>query len=489
MHLPIALDQKLIARSTLREHSLGNWGKLDNFEDVALDWLAAKDDLGWERRRNLLQRLTRPDVADLPKLVVADLTSQHAGEFGYLPIHKQMTLAQLDEVQKLRPAVLNQTQFVTTYITKLQPGADEDFKRDRKVALAYLERLQKFVDRLDAIHNPLKAHVLFHRLAFDRASDVYDKARFMAYLALPRQQGYMCRAMNEREALNRHPASLNADYSAFTLLPVVGDDQPLVRSFLKQLFADDKASIKEYEAFIDDVWLTHLFAEVQIELGRGDPETWASKLSPELYRAFKDRIDIDFAFTNKTDFATDEAVSLDLHVKNVPNMLVKVFEVNTGTVYKTRLAEIDTDINLDGLVANTERNLKYEDNPFRRVPRKYDFPELNKPGVYVIDFIGAGRSSRALIRKGRLRSLVSTGPAGQSVGPRDRRTEPCGSRCESVAEQRRVQGRQGRRHHIAVHGRACAKSSRAVPWRLRQPRFHRTQARSVSPRGRHPRRS
>ena len=41
--------------------------------------------------------------------------------------------------------------------------------------------------------------------------------------------------------------------------------------------------------------------------------------------------------------------------------------------------------------------------------------ELNKPGVYVIDFIGGGKSSRALIRKGRLRPLVATGTAGQNV--------------------------------------------------------------------------
>ncbi|MCE9566859.1 MAG: hypothetical protein K8U57_33050 [Planctomycetes bacterium] len=414
VHLPIALDQKSISRETLRAHSM-TWGNLDNFEDAALDWLAAKDDLGWQKRRNLLQRLTRPDVADLPKMVVADLGSMHAGEFGYLPIHRQMTLAQLDELLKLQPGVLNQNGFVTTYLTKLQPNADEDWKRDRKVTQAYLERLEKFVNRLDPVHNPLKAHVLFHRLAFDRANDVYDKARFLAYLALPRQQGYMCHAINSNQTLNRHPAYLNADYLAFTLLPQVGNDEPLVRSFLKTFFADDKASTKEYTPFIDDVYLTHLFAETQIELGRGDPETWASRLSPEQFRALKDRIDIDFAFTNKTEFGAEEAVSLNLHVKNVPTMLVKVFEVNTGTVYKTRLVEIDTDINLDGLVANTERSIKYDDSPFRRIPRKYDFPELNKPGLYVVDFIGAGKSSRALIRKGRLRPLMAVGPAGQTI--------------------------------------------------------------------------
>ncbi|MCE9567021.1 MAG: hypothetical protein K8U57_33885 [Planctomycetes bacterium] len=414
VNLPVTLDQKLIARDTLRTQSLVQ-SNLDNFEDIALNWLAANDDLGWQKRRNLLQRLTRPDAVGLPKMVIADLTSEHAGEFGYLPIHKQMTLAQLDDLLKLHPVLLNQSVFVTTYLTKLQPGADENWKRDSKATLAYLERLQKFVDRLDVVHNSLKAHVAFHRLAFDRANGVYDKTRFLAYIALPRQQGYMCKALNERESSRVHPANLNADYLGFTLLPPVGNDETLVRSYLKQFFADDKTSTKEYEPFIDDVWLNHLFAETKIELGIGDPEAWASKLPPETFRSLKDRIDIDFAFTNKTEFAADEAVALDLHVKNVQNLIVKVFEINTKTVYRTRLQEVDTDVNLDGLVANSQRIIKYDDSPLRRQDRKIAFPELNKPGVYVIDLIGSGKSSRALIRKGHLRPLVSTGVAGHNL--------------------------------------------------------------------------
>src|SRR4029079_8060835 len=145
---------------------------------------------------------------------------------------------------------------------------------------------------------------------------------------------------------------------------------------------------------------------------------------PEHFRAFKDRIDIDFDFANKTDYASDEVVKLDLFVKNVPQLLVKVFEVNTRTVYRTRLAEVDTDINLDGLVANSERSAKYEDSPLRRLERRFEFPELSKPGVYVIDFIGGGKSSRALIRKGKLHSLVNTSTAGHTIQIVDEKNQP-----------------------------------------------------------------
>src|SRR5207248_1724684 len=114
-------------------------------------------------------------------------------------------------------------------------------------------------------------------------------------------------------------------------------------------------------------------------------------------------------------FAPDEPVKLELFVKNVPTLLVKVFELNTTTYYRTQLKEVDTDVNLDGLVPNAERSHTYADSPLRRVSRTFEFPQLDKPGVYVIDFIGGGKSSRALVRKGRLRPVVTTGTAGQTI--------------------------------------------------------------------------
>src|SRR5580692_6947942 len=105
----------------------------------------------------------------------------------------------------------------------------------------------------------------------------------------------MSKAMLESETLRRQPADLNANYTPLTMLSIVGNDEPLVRSYLKHFLADAD-SPREYEPFINDVYLKHLFAETKIELGLGDPETWAAQLPPELFRQLKDRIDIDFAF-------------------------------------------------------------------------------------------------------------------------------------------------------------------------------------------------
>lgn len=412
-NLPTALDPKLIAKETLLAMSLKRWQNLDNFSDHALDWLAAEN-LNVERRRLLLQRLNLPDVPNLIRLIVEDLNAPNSAGFGAYPIHKQLTLDQMSELTKLKPELFNQTNFVNAWLVKLHPSADEDWRHDLKLMQAYLDRLWTFVSRLNPSHHSLQAHVLYHRLVLDRMLGIYDQARFIEYLKLPRLQGYVSQRWLERPESKPYPVDLNANFEAVTLLPIIGSDEPLVRSYLKQLLVQ-VATPREFEPYINDVYLKHVFAETKIENGLGEPEQWAASLTPELFSQLKERVDIDFAYTNAQSFKSNEPVTLDLFIKNVPTLMVKIFEINTGSYYREHKKEIDTDINLDGLVPNEELTIKFTDSPFRRVPRRIELPRLKASGVYVVDFIGAGKSSRALIRKGRLHPLVATGSMGQIV--------------------------------------------------------------------------
>ena len=81
--------------------------------------------------------------------------------------------------------------------------------------------------------------------------------------------------------------------------------------------------------------------------------------------------------------------------------------------------DIATERQFDGAFRRTAITLELPD------PKgQPNFPETNRPGVYVIDLIGGGKSSRALIRKGRLHPLVTTGTAGQVVRVVDETNKP-----------------------------------------------------------------
>ncbi|MBT4694694.1 MAG: hypothetical protein HOB73_15265 [Planctomycetaceae bacterium] len=406
-----ALDPALLAQQRLLDIAFSRYNNLQGLEHHALYGLDVSS-LDSTRRRHLLQRLTHPDFPGLAKLIVADMKVNQFGGFGTYNIHKQLLPSQLEECLVLAPELLTQSNFVNIYISKLHPSNDLQWAKDNAAHIAYLDRLWNFVAKLAPVHNSLKAHVLYRRLVLDRSQGVYNAERFMAYLKLPRNAFYVNPEYVKDAKRNRYLVNFNANYSPITLLPTVGRDEPLIRSYLDHFFTDS-VDYKSYAPYLHDNYLKEVFAESKITHGVGNPNHWSPLLSAAKYQALRQRIDLDFAYTSPTTYTADAKVFLEVDVKNVKKLIVKIYELNAQNFYRQQLQAISTSINLDGLVPNHERSLDYAVAPLLRVRHKFEFPELSKPGVYVVDFIGNGISSRAMIIKGRLDFIVRTTTAGQ----------------------------------------------------------------------------
>jgi hypothetical protein len=428
-HYPTRLDPSYVSREKWKQQAL-SWGgrtDLSGFADPALDWMAGEK-LEGDRRRALLERITRPDLPNLVDLVQADLKHKDSSGFGSMTIHAQMTQDQLRELGKRESWLLKEDAFINASLLKLQPGPDTEWENDPGEKEAYLNRLWDFVENLAPAFNRLKAHVLYHRLDHDRSRGVYDRERFLDYLNLPREVSYAnpkwmekCRKNAE---LRDSIFSLGESSEGIPSLPPVQDDEPLVADYVEHFFADAR-DLKPFDDFIVDSWLKIRFAETKILGGQGDMEKWYSLLNdPARYQALKDRVQLSFPPHNRSVYRAEEAVSLDLDVKNVETLVVKVFEINTLNYYTARGQELDTSIDLDGLVAAEEKTYKYKEPPLRRVRRTFEFDSLKRPGIFVIEFIGGGISSRALIRKGRLRFIERVGAAGHVFTVLDEDSHP-----------------------------------------------------------------
>ncbi len=412
---PTAMDNKAFALDALTNTAYSHHGDVGGVEDSAIDMLMALPVFPGEgvepmRRRQMLQRLKRPDYDGLARLVVNDLKFKNSSGFGSFEIHRLLLLSQLDECAKLMPELMNNGNFVNVYLSRLQPNPDVDWKHDDKEHRAFLERMYEFTSKLSATFNSLKAHVIYQRLTFDQKQGLYDKDRFMEYLKLPREVHYMrpeYLSKNEQKAR----AYLGQNYPD-TLHPPVPGDEELVRDYFMNFFKTEE-TYEPYAPFVREDWLKDVFAETKILNGIGDGPKWYAMLNnPAKFQQLKERVDLAFAPTNKDYFRTDEAVSLAVDIKNVKALMVKVYEINTANYYRELQREVETSINLDGLVANEETPYNYPDLPLRRERRTFDFPALKNPGVYVVDFIGNGKSSRAVVRKGRVRAIEHSSSAG-----------------------------------------------------------------------------
>lgn len=431
--LPTSLDPAKISREVFLRDALNNDRSLDSLtQDALASLIRDQVPLSPDQRRSVLSKLQRPDVPNLVQAILADLQSGRGQTFGALPIHRTLLPDQLDELLKSYPQWLGQSAFVNTRLRKLAPSADVNLEYDTAEREAWLDRIWAFAQKLPSSQNTLKARILYLRLDHDRKQGVYDRSRFIEYIKLPRQQNYI----NDTYIRDVKPgdlSNLNVDLSdALLIAPPLGTDEPLVREYFLHLFAtevkadaDPNDVLAKWTEYIAEEWLTPLLAEALITNGIGNPERWASLLTPTAFQQLKDRVDIEFPATNVPQFLPGDDIQFDVTVKNTPKLIVKIFELNTLNFFQSQQRQLNTDLNLDGLVANSEQTHVFEGGPFKRTRQNFKFPDLKgRRGAWIIEFIGGGRSSRALIRTGQFHALQQAGPSGDLILVLDEKNQP-----------------------------------------------------------------
>jgi hypothetical protein len=414
--LPSALDPRLVSRRELVARAM-NRSKVDlsSFTDDALRWVG-REALTKGQRQNLLDRLSLPDDPDLVEWVLEDLLDPKTGAFGSRRIHARMLHDQLDELARRLPGVREQPAFVNAYLAKLAPRAGVDVEDDQEERTRYLDRLEVFALSLGPSMNLLKVVVLYHRLALDRARGVFDYERFRRYVSLPRAVAY---AAPEHLKAHRGETVSLGGWSNLPL-PKVTDDEPLVRELVERIAIEDHGTrasrIDHLAAFIRRDVLNRWRAFAMIGAGLGDMERWYAELDdPAAYGAYRDRVDLELEADNAVFHGKDDPVDLSLRIKNVKELVVAVFEIDAQNYAETFGREVDTAIDLDGLVAGHVEVIDLSEecaSPYRVVRKKIRVDAIRRPGVYLVELIGNGKSSRALIRKGALRMLERIGSAG-----------------------------------------------------------------------------
>ena len=410
-NLPSKLDPKLIDVENLISDNLLVQSDTSMFEDAALPLIGDQTQTH-TRLAHLLSRVRWPDFPNLVDLIAEELAHKSSRGFGAIDIHNRLTLEQLQELWEKVPRLRNDSRVVNLYLKKLRPSDDADWTHDPELEAEHLQRLWDYVETLHPAHNSLKASIRYHQLLVDQKLDRYDRDKFISYIKLPRQAVYVNEDFLKRQQEEKvHIANLNSDFRQQIQLIPVSNDERLIADYLQRLLKKP-ADLNEFSPYIKSEFLKKQWATANILRGTGDVEQWASMLSPEQYKSLLDRVDLEFDATNPTRFGAEDPVELKLHTKNIDKLIVKIFEINSENYYRRFGKEIDTRISLDGLVPNETLTFEYDEPPAKRSQRKFAFENLKSRGVYVIDFIGNGKSSRAIVRKGQYSSLKRITVAG-----------------------------------------------------------------------------
>lgn len=415
---PSALGETELSWKTLSKYAVSH-GHFHDLSPLGLDraareaaqGLGSDEILEGDRLRELLRLLPHADHDQIPAWIAKDLDHEHSGGFGSVPIHALLTLAQLERLAELRPKLLQDSSFVDAILRRLRP--DEDLG-ELSVRRPYLERLLTFVGRLGEGFLALRLEVLHHRLLLGGV----DLAQLREYLGIPRHAGYVSGDWLEDHDVSRRAISFGTHHG--TGLEAVGNDEALVKELLEELLGGvsgpDDPHILALEDTVDARYLRRRLATAKLLAGAPDPDRWAALLddSDELAR-IRERVELRLRPENPTHFGRDEAVTLELDTKRTDELSVKVFRLEVENVFHSSGAEAGLGIDLDGLVPQHELRFSYDEPAIHRVRRRFELPQLSEPGLYVVDFIGAGVNSRALVRKGELRLVSRPTAAGQAL--------------------------------------------------------------------------
>ncbi len=406
--LPSQLDNAQLELPLLIEQSLATDPSLSGIRTDALPLLVERQ-LNVPQLRALLGRLERADLPGLVEKIASELALQDSAGFGWAAVHARLTLEQHQELRRLQPQLLENDNFVRAVTARLAPPAGTSLS-DQAELRKYLERLHTWTQQLPPSQNSFKALVLGNLLRLDISQQQYDRQRFLEYLALPRSAAYY--QTKKLQDLRVGLVQLDYRMNPQVPLPAMGDDSDLVHRCLQHfLQADD--SLDPYAAYINRETLDRVLAQTKILYGQGDEATWYSKLTPAEQKELRERVELRFAPHNPHQFTIDDAVSLEVELKHVDQLLVKIYQVNLRNYYRQHSQPLGTDIDLDGLVPNQQRQLTFSQPAQRRHTEKLEFPEFMGRGTWVVDLLGAGQRSRALVHKGRLLAQQRLGDAGQ----------------------------------------------------------------------------
>ena len=111
----------------------------------------------------------------------------------------------------------------------------------------------------------------------------------------------------------------------------------------------------------------------------------------------------------KERFEKEDPVVIKLLLKNISDLTIKIFKIDTQSYYRVNKTDFKNDVALDGLYPSTLKTANIDnENPFKVFEKEFTFPEIEREerGIFVVDFESQELSTRAVIKKGGI-SLMS----------------------------------------------------------------------------------
>ena len=139
----------------------------------------------------------------------------------------------------------------------------------------------------------------------------------------------------------------------------------------------------------------------------GDEEPLKDKiLSSSQINELMKEIKLNICNYNKEQFNINEDIELNIEIKNIKTLYINIYEINTENYYYSNKINFDENISLEGIMPTFEDKLNFNEKPQLLLDKKISLSKIpKKRGLFVIELIGNGHVSRAVIQRGNLKCI------------------------------------------------------------------------------------
>jgi hypothetical protein len=244
--------------------------------------------------------------------------------------------------------------------------------------------------------------------------EVYDESLFHRYLENPTiRHSQIIEPYRERISFQ------DSNWRSLLSYRPINISQPgideLFDAYLKQVVISEEL-IKKYAEYFSPHYLTGIVVTHRA-LNGISIEEYKAHFGEHASTQFEEKRNLEITWKNKRKFKHGVPVTLYLKVKNVPELTYKVFEVDTETYYKKNGQEISDSLDLDGLIPEKTYKFTYGHPKYQEHIEELVFEDITnkEKGVFIVELVGGGLSSRALIKKGSLKLLTQEHAQGNKL--------------------------------------------------------------------------
>jgi len=274
---------------------------------------------------------------------------------------------------------------------------------NKEEAVKELKKIKNILGKYKKAEVYIK-YILLNILQLNAKRNFFELDIFIDYIKLPLTENkYIYNLSEESEKKIDDYWNILKESNLENLF--IYDEKEIIEKHLKHFYLKEKIEFNKFNKYFDEDYIKNFYAKMQFYLGSEIPANDYILRRDEIDDLMKEII-LNICDHNKDRYNINDDIELILEIKNIQSLYINIYEINTENYYYQNQKEFDTNLSLDGIIPTFEDKLTFNEKPQILLEKKISLTKIpKKRGLFVVEFIGNGHVSRAVIQRGNLKCI------------------------------------------------------------------------------------